>query len=172
VRSLISRSVSAGWDVPPDAVAAAIGRAIDEERYEDAGHPTWSLWLVRGSVGGRRLDLVIDARSEPGRIHMQYPLALEVRGELVPQGTGTRLVGRATTPASKWDWPIAVGLGLVLAAPLLLFGTVASLAAFVLAAVVAAALYVALKRWGDRQYLAALPQVEAVLERVGTPATV
>ena len=170
MRSLISRSVSAGWDVPPDAVAAAIGRAIAEERYEDAGHATWSLWLVRGSVGGRRLDLLIDAHSEPGRIHTQYPLTLEVRGELVPQGTGTRLVGRATTPASKWDWPIALSLGLVLAAPLLLFGTVEGLAVFLLADVVTTAGFVALKRLADRQYLAALPQVEAVLERVGTPS--
>ncbi len=46
MRSLNSRSVSARWDVPPDAVAAAIRRAIADERYEDAGHPTGSLWLV------------------------------------------------------------------------------------------------------------------------------
>lgn len=170
MQPLISHSVKATWDAPPDAVAWAVERAIATERYEDAGHPTWSLWRVRGSVHGRKLDLLFDAHSEPGRLHVQFPLGLEVRGELVSRGAGTELVGRATTPGSKWDWPIGIGLALMLALPFLLFASLAGLAACLLVFAATIALFLLLTSVLRRQYLAALPQVEAVLERVGTPA--
>ena len=164
---LVSRPLTVGWDAPPDAVAASIQRAIDERRYEDAGHPTWALWLVRGTVKGRVVNLRLDTHSQAGSLHT-YPAGFDLRGELVPHGSGTRLVAQAGMLNARWERPIAFGVGAALGIPMLLLGgpvgvllCVVTIAAFI-------ALYWVLMTLVGRSFFSALPQVEAVLRVVGT----
>lgn len=167
VEPLVSRPLTVGWDAPPDAVAASIQRAIDERRYEDAGHPTWALWLVRGTVNGRVVNLRLDTHSEPGSVHA-YPAGFDLRGELVPHGSGTRLVARAAMLNGRWERPIAIGGGAAIGIPALLVGGVIGVVLCIAMIAASIALYWVGMTLVGRSFFSALPQVEAVLRVVGT----
>jgi hypothetical protein len=150
-------------------VAASIQRAITERRHEDAGHPEWSLWLVRGTVTGRSLDLLLDTHSEPESLHA-YIVAVEVRGELVPSGNGTRLVARASTPGTSWELPFGLGIAGFFGLLFLLLDSLEGVAMSLVLLAATILLWLAMVRLISGHVLRAVPQVEAVLERVGTPS--
>lgn len=168
VEPLVTRPLTVGWDAPPDAVAASIQRAIDDRRYDDAGHPEWPLWLVGGSVDGRALNLRLDMHSQPGRRHA-YPAGLDLRGELLPRGSGTVLVARAAMLNGRWERPLALLVGAGLGIPMLLLGGVTGAVACVAVIAAFVGFYWGVLRLMSRGVFAALPQVEAVLGRVGAP---
>jgi uncharacterized membrane protein YgdD (TMEM256/DUF423 family) len=172
VVALTAKPMRVRWDASPVAVATAIEQAIREPRYEDAGHPEWSLWRVSGEVEGTSVDLQVVTYHEPG-IQGAYPLAFTVRGTLVPSATGTELNAVATLPGHR----------LLLAAPaigallggtigLLLIGPVGALGLALFCGALLALSFIGSRWLAARTTFGALPQVEAVLERVGTPAGV
>ena len=167
---LISRPLAVEWAAPPEEVAASIRQAIDEGRYEDAGHPEWALWRVWGSVEGSLVKLRLDTHSRPGSLHA-YQFGIDLSGELAPWGSGTRLEARASMLNGRWERPLALGLGSMFAlqGPLLVGG----LGGVLLGLALAAAFLVLF--WGlllllGRGAFGALPQVEAVLGRIGAPS--
>jgi hypothetical protein len=169
VLSSATRPVTGRWDAEPLAVAAAIESAIKEPYYDDAGHPTWSLWRVSGDVDGTSLDLRFQTYHEPG-VTGAYPLAFGVRGALLPHGGGTTLSAVASLPPEA----MTIALAVVFAA----LGGVIGLLMLGLPGAVGGALFcgalVGISMLGGRWMAArgsfdALPQVEAVLGVVGTP---
>ena len=105
--------------------------------------------------------------SQPGSLHL-YEAGFDLRGELVPHGSGTVLIARAAMLNGRWERPHAIGVGAALGIPMLLLGGV--LGVVLCVAVIAAfiAFYWGLMSLVGRSYFTALPQVETVLRVLGS----
>jgi hypothetical protein len=166
-----TRPIDVTWDAPASTVASALEHAIAEPRYDDAGHSDWPFWRAFGSVTDHAVDLRMIAYQAPEM--PSFGFGLQVRGDLLPDHGGTRLMGSAFVPLSPWEKPLIAGMSLWLAGfPAVLvaleIGVVQGLGLFV--AVLAAVLLVwaIMLRLGSNSYLGAAPQVEAVLASLGT----
>ena len=168
----VTRPVAVTWDASPDAVASALSRAIGEQRYEDAGDDTVTSWRATGSVDGRIVDIRMTTVGAPGS--SGYGIALDVRGELLDDGAGTRLRANASVPAYRWVLPLIAGMWVVLAASTALFvvdriGPLAALVVFAVVLSVVWLLFTVLNGRLNGYILGAIPRVETVLARLGTP---
>ena len=169
----VTRPVEVSWGASPDAVGAALSRAIAERRYEDAGDDTAARWRATGTVDGRNVDLRMTTAGAPG---VSGPgIALAVRGELVPGDGGTRLVARASVPRRRQELPVFAGICIFLAAVVAVgIGSEAGLpATLIIFGIVLALNWTFMTVVNGRlnqSLLPATPQVEAVLTRLGTPS--
>jgi len=170
-----SRPIAVTWDASPEAVSAALSRAIVEERYEDAGDDTVTGWRAFGVVDGRTVDIRMTSIGAPGT--SGYGLVVNVRGELIEDHGGTRLMGRAdATDRGLERWIIPIMLVFLTALPVVAVavqdGPLAALAAAALLFAV-----VLVPGWllatfvisiASRSYLSVAPRLEAVLACLGT----
>jgi hypothetical protein len=169
----VTRPLEVSWDASPDAVAAALSRAIAERRYADAGDDTAAHWRAMGTVDGRNVDLRTTTAGAPG---VSGPgIALAVRGELVPDNGGTRLVASASVPRRRQELPLFAGICIFLAAVVAVgIGSAAGLpATLIIFGIVLALNWTFMTVVNGRlnqSLLPTTPQVEAALTRLGTPS--